>query len=79
LKAGILSYGVYVPFYRLARAEMGKAWGIPSLPGERAVANRDEDSLTIAVEAGPPSRVRPPRASGVLLYRSSRPAPSLAN
>ena len=52
MKAGILSYGAYIPFYRISRAEMGKAWGIPSLPGERAVANRDEDSLTMAIEAG---------------------------
>jgi 3-hydroxy-3-methylglutaryl CoA synthase len=52
VKAGILSYGAYIPFYRISRAEMGKAWGIPSLPGERAVANRDEDSLTMAIEAG---------------------------
>lgn len=50
--AGISAYGAYIPLYRLARAEMGKFWGIPALPGERAVANRDEDSITMAVEAG---------------------------
>ncbi len=31
---------------------MGDAWGIPAVPGERAVANFDEDSLTMAVMAG---------------------------
>jgi 3-hydroxy-3-methylglutaryl CoA synthase len=30
---------------------MGQAWGIPAVPGERSVANADEDSLTMAVTA----------------------------
>jgi 3-hydroxy-3-methylglutaryl CoA synthase len=30
---------------------MGEAWGIPAVPGERSVANADEDSLTMAVTA----------------------------
>jgi 3-hydroxy-3-methylglutaryl CoA synthase len=30
---------------------MGQAWGIPAVPGERSVANADEDSLTMAVSA----------------------------
>ena len=49
--AGITFYGTYVPFYRLTRAEIARAWDLPSAPGERAVANYDEDSLTMAVEA----------------------------
>jgi hydroxymethylglutaryl-CoA synthase len=49
--AGITSYGAYVPFYRLSRAEIARAWDAPPSPGERAVANYDEDSLTMAVEA----------------------------
>lgn len=49
--AGILSYGAYVPFYRLPLAEIGRAWGGRSLPGEKAVASFDEDSLTMAVAA----------------------------
>jgi len=77
LKAGILSYGVYVPFYRLARAEMGKAWGIPALPGERAVANRDEDSLTMAVEAGLEALVGTDPASVDALFFCSTTAPYL--
>jgi len=40
-----------VPLYRLDRAEIGRAWDIPAAPGEKAVANYDEDSLTMAVEA----------------------------
>ena len=48
---GITSYGGYVPLYRLSRAEISKAWNGPSLPGEKAVANHDEDSVTMAVAA----------------------------
>jgi len=49
---GIESYGVYFPFYRLTRAEIGKVWGMPAGLGEKAVASVDEDSVTMAVEAG---------------------------
>jgi len=48
---GITAYGAYIPLYRLNRAEIGRAWEIPAAPGEKAVANYDEDSLTMAVEA----------------------------
>ncbi len=49
--AGIISYGAYIPLYRLTRAEISKSWGRPPLPGEKAVANFDEDSLTMGVAA----------------------------
>jgi hydroxymethylglutaryl-CoA synthase len=49
--AGIVSYGAYIPLYRLSRAEIARAWGVAASPGERAVANYDEDSLTMAVAA----------------------------
>ena len=48
---GIKSYGVYIPFYRLSRDIIGKAWGNRSIGGERSIANWDEDSLTMGVEA----------------------------
>lgn len=54
---GILSFGAYVPALRLARSAIAEAvaWAVPSLKGlakgERAVANWDEDSVTLAVEA----------------------------
>jgi len=48
---GITSYGGYVPFFRLSRDLMAKAWGRGSMGGERSVANNDEDSATMAVEA----------------------------
>ena len=49
--AGIKSYGAYIPFHRLSRAEIAKAWGGPPGQGEKAVANFDEDSVTMAVAA----------------------------
>ena len=50
--AKIASFGAYIPLFRLSREKMGEAWGIPAAPGERAVANADEDSLTMAMAAG---------------------------
>ena len=48
---GITSYGVYIPYYRLNRAEISKSWGTYQVPGEKAVANFDEDTITMGVEA----------------------------
>lgn len=51
--AGITSYGAYIPLYRIQRMSIYQAlgWLNPAslLPGEKAVANYDEDSLTMAV------------------------------
>lgn len=55
---GILSFGAYVPTLRLARSAIAEAvsWAVPGVKGlargERAVANWDEDAITLAVEAG---------------------------
>ena len=39
---GILSYGTYIPMWRLSRDEIARAAGIPVvMPGERAVAAWD--------------------------------------
>ena len=48
---GIVAYGAYIPIYRLSREAIGKAWGARGAPGERSMANFDEDSVTMAVEA----------------------------
>jgi len=45
--AGIISYGAYIPRYRLGKETAG--WGLPI---EKPVCNFDEDSLTMAVAAG---------------------------
>ena len=49
---GIVSYGVYIPYHRLARSDISKMWQSTGGKGERAVANFDEDSVTMSVEAG---------------------------
>ncbi len=49
--AGIFSYGVYIPLWRLSRDTIAAAWGRHSFGGERSVANHDEDTVTMAVEA----------------------------
>ncbi len=48
--AGIVSYGAYVPIYRLSQETLNQVWGGGG-KGEKAVANADEDSLTMGVEA----------------------------
>jgi len=50
--ANIAAYGAYIPFHRLSRDIVAKNWDLPSVPGEKAVASQDEDSITMAVEAG---------------------------
>ncbi|MFC2003538.1 hydroxymethylglutaryl-CoA synthase family protein [Chloroflexota bacterium] len=53
--AGIVSYGAYIPRYRITRKTISSAMGWlnpAALPGEKAVTNHDEDSLTMAVAAG---------------------------
>jgi len=48
---GIVGFGSYVPGYRLPRELIAREWGTASAGGEKAVANHDEDSLTLAVNA----------------------------
>jgi len=48
---GITSYGAYIPWHRIDRQLFQQAWGGFAIPGERAVAYYDEDSVTMAVEA----------------------------
>jgi len=48
---GITSMGVYIPYYYMKRDTIGKAWESRGQKGDRSVANVDEDSLTMAVEA----------------------------
>ena len=57
MASGILSFGGYVPRIRLNRQSIADAnsWFNPGLKGlakgERSMANWDEDSVTMAVEA----------------------------
>ncbi len=48
---GITAYSTYVPRHRLPRELIAAAWGSRGAPGAKAVANFDEDSLTMAQAA----------------------------
>lgn len=48
---GIARYGAYVPVSRLDRRLIEAAWGTRQPKGEIAVANYDEDALTLTVDA----------------------------
>jgi hydroxymethylglutaryl-CoA synthase len=73
--AGITSYGAYIPFFRLSRAEIARVWGTGASSGERAVANYDEDSLTMAVAAARDCLKGFERSSIDGLYFASNTAP----
>jgi 3-hydroxy-3-methylglutaryl CoA synthase len=49
---GIVRYGAYLPKYALKREQIAQAWDFPVVPGNISVPNHDEDTITMAVEAG---------------------------
>ncbi len=49
---GIKSYGAYLPKNLLSRNLISKAWDFPAIPGSKAIAGIDEDTITMSVEAG---------------------------
>lgn len=51
MSAGIVSWGVYLPYWRLQRGAIGAAFGTGGGKGSRAVASYDEDTTTLGVEA----------------------------
>lgn len=51
MTAGIISWGVYLPYWRLQRAAIGASLGGAPGRGTRSVASYDEDTTTMAVEA----------------------------
>ena len=51
MKTGILSYGGYVPYRRLTRADIAEVMGSGGGKGERSVASYDEDTTTMGTEA----------------------------
>jgi 3-hydroxy-3-methylglutaryl CoA synthase len=77
--AGIVSYGGYIPFHRIPRDVIAKAWagGRERGPvrGEKAVRNFDEDSITMAVAAGIDCLrgIDPMSVGGVFMATSTSP------
>ncbi len=51
MTTGIVSWGVYLPYWRLPRQAIGAAFGTGGGTGTRAVASYDEDTTTMGVEA----------------------------
>ncbi len=75
---GITGIGVHIPRYRLGAETLAAVWGGgrgAEGAGERAVANHDEDSLTMAVEAGLAALDDRPGADlgGVILATTTAP------
>ena len=51
MSVGIVSWGVYLPYWRLQRSAIGATLGGASGRGTRTVASFDEDTTTMGVEA----------------------------
>ena len=58
MDVGIVSYGAYVPRFRITPAEIGRVWGTDGeamgkglMISSKSVPAPDEDVITIAVEA----------------------------
>lgn len=72
---GITSFGAYVPKYRLGAEVVAQAWGKRGGKDERSVANYDEDSITMAVEAGADCLGPGDRSATTSVYFASTTSP----
>ncbi len=71
---GISRYASYIPHCRLDRRLIAQAWDTRQPKGEIAVANYDEDSLTLAIEAAMGCLGEPPaRVGGAYFASTSSP------
>lgn len=81
---GIVSYGTYIPKFRIKPSQIATAWGrdvseIEKSMGilEKAVASYDEDAITLAIEAGSRAltagRIDPKSIGGVTIGSESHP------
>jgi hydroxymethylglutaryl-CoA synthase len=72
---GIISGAGYVPYRRLARADIAAFMGSGGGKGSRAVASHDEDTTTLGVEAARLAlRSAPGRVPDALWFATSAPA-----
>ncbi len=81
MEAGIVSYGAYVPRYRITPAEIGRVWGADGAGMgvalgvvRKSVPSPDEDTITISTEALRTALVR-----GASIRKRSVPSMSEAN
>jgi hydroxymethylglutaryl-CoA synthase len=73
MTAGIVTWGTYLPYWRLKKSAIAQVLGSGPAKGARAVASYDEDTTTLAVEAGRRALALGPAAPQDLLF--STPAP----
>src|SRR3954449_5719202 len=73
---GIVSYGTYIPYWRLDRMQIAGALLSPAGSGTRAVASYDEDTTTMGVEAARACLAAAPDGVkvGQLLFVTTDPA-----
>lgn len=72
---GILSAAGYVPYRRLARADIAAFMGSGGGKGSRAVASHDEDTTTLGVEAARLAlRAAPAATPDAMWFSTSQPA-----
>ncbi|MGQ9679833.1 MAG: hydroxymethylglutaryl-CoA synthase [Candidatus Bathyarchaeia archaeon] len=75
---GILSYGVYIPINRLKGSEICRIWGGYESPiEEKAVADIDEDAVTISVECAKyalkRAKINPEEIGAIYVGTESKP------
>src|SRR3974377_1287304 len=75
MAAGITSWGVYLPYWRLDRKAIALSLGGAPGKGSRAVASYDEDTTTLGVEAARRGPALPgPSCPDELLFSTPAPA-----
>ncbi len=75
MAAGIVSWGSYLPHWRLSRQSIGTALGTSSgARGQRSVASHDEDTTSMAIEASRRALAMVELAPQFLAFATSTPA-----
>jgi hydroxymethylglutaryl-CoA synthase len=73
MSTGIVSWGTYLPYWRLPRAAIAQVLGSSPGRGTRAVASYDEDTATMGVEAARRALAAGPGAPQDLLFSTPDP------
>ena len=73
---GIVSYGAYVPYWRLQRSAISQALGSGGGKGTRSVASYDEDTTSLGVEAARVALRQAPEGTqpGDVVFTTTAPA-----
>jgi hydroxymethylglutaryl-CoA synthase len=73
---GIVSYGVYLPYWRLQRSAIGGVLGAGGGRGSRSVASFDEDTTSLGVEAARIALRNAPQGArpGIVTFSTTAPA-----